>query len=149
MPDEKKPFERRMVSDFTMGLLDFERYDRILQGINEAFEKIHAGEPMAIYSLYANLNSLYLEWSPVMLPSVKKGIKEDLESLSREIDNMTFTDKENDNIKMMKEESFKESMRLIFIVREKLMEERQKAGFGIKTSIHATEREIAKRSLQL
>ena len=145
-----KPFERRyLVSDFTMGLLDFERYDKILQAINMAFESVYAGKSEAIYSLYANLNTLYLEWSPIMLESIKTEVKNLLDELKTNMDNMAFTDKESRGIEMIKQQEFKDALDMVFKIREKLMMERQRAGFGIKTSLTQTDRQIFKRALKI
>ena len=149
MNEEKRKFERRQLSDFTMGLLDFERYDKILLAIDVANERIYAGDYASLSSLYGNLENLYAEWSSIMIPSVKKGIRDKLDQLAISMTNITFTDAESNAIEFIKQQEFQNAMKLAREIREKLMEERQLAGFGIKTTFHESDRKIFKRAISI
>ena len=145
----KKGFERGVVSDYTMGVQDFERYDDILKAINQAFESVYSGNTSSIYSLIGNLNTLFIEWSPIMLPSVREELKQMLADLMIKINNINFTAYNGRSIDLVKENSFRDAMDKIIDVRLKLMQERQRAGFGIKTSNVQTQRQILHRALEL
>jgi hypothetical protein len=52
-------------------------------------------------------------------------------------------------MRFMKDEDFSDAKKKITLIRKKLYEERQKSGFGIKTSDVSTPREIFKRAIKV
>lgn len=57
-----------MKSEFSMGMLDFQRYDMILRSIDEMSIQVSMSNPQALIPFYAALWDLYKNFRPVLIP---------------------------------------------------------------------------------
>ena len=144
-PEKKfRPFYR---SDFTMGELDFKRFNSILLAVNE-FKINFVGDRRNIIGFLVAVETLYDEWAHLFRDEQAEDVAGMLKVATVNVNSLMTTESRMGQDKV----SFSNYKRVFDQIREihrQLLRYRQGLGFGIRVTRYETEQKKIKRGLSI
>lgn len=150
LKDLNKPeFKPRFLSEYSMGELDFRRFDDWLKWIEKYSGEInssHIPDLLPCQHYFAGLNVLYKQWRPIMaIPAVQKELDQAIETakgLKR-----TWERNKKNNVPFS-EVKILEFVDVLDKIHTKLMEIKQVIGLGIVVKRNLSTKEKIKRGVR-
>lgn len=155
--------EAEIRAEFTMGELDFRRFDESMRSINALKIRVGSGYREYYPALREAVEVLFAEWTPILQlhsKDIVKKLKQKFEQLDKYEKNdltirmnrtrpYTFGPSAGIGENEIIEDLFGRAFKLLKEIHMELLSHRQHVGFGIPTTRKATDSETLKRGLDL
>jgi len=156
---EDSPKEERIKSDFSMGALDFERYNKLLEEINSVEVQVNAGNYQLFEKYKGLLRTLFNEWESYLPKKRREEIRnlfakvakcEETANKIRPFPSFyTFEPSTTLEINVHLMNLRQRALEHLWEIRIKLFEARKEVGFGMKVTPVLDEGKKLKRGFLL